>query len=184
MLLRKAILLLSIVFLVGCQAKKLPLSSTSVVTPTLAGASGVDVYAAKRQNGEAVPTYRGDQFVEVRSYAKQSVKNSSRKKNVEFGGARCALSGSGFEGNITTPAKIRVPIYGHESSELAVRCAADGYRPTVRTVRAFNKTKSDRLKGSGSGGVLGVVLVAAINAASDEKKHVFLYPEVAVLLEQ
>ncbi len=180
MLLRKAVILLSVIFLVGCQAKKLPLASTSVITPTFAGASGVDVFAAKRQNGEIVPAYRGDQFVEVRSYAKQTVKNSTRKKNVEFSGAQCALSGTGFKGNLTTPAKIRVPIYGHESSELALRCVSEGYSPTIRTVRAFNKTKSDRVKGSGSGGVLGVVLVAAINAASDEKKHVFLYPEVAV----
>ena len=184
MIVRKAILLLGIIFLAGCQAKKLPLAHTSVVTPTLAGASGVDVYAARRQNGEAVPSYRGDQFVEVRSYTKQQVKNSSRKKQVEFAGAQCGISGSGFKGEITTPAKIRVPIYGHESSELAVRCAAEGKTPVVRTVRAYNKTKSDRLKGSGSGGVLGVVLVAAINAASDEKKHVFLYPEVAVQFPQ
>jgi len=161
--------------LVGCQSTQLPVTNISAVTPSFEGAEGIDVYAGKRRNGETVPDLRGDQLIEVRSYEFQNSKNSSRKKKVEFVGARCSISGTGFEGNVTTPGKIRVPIYGHASSELAVRCVADGRQPAIQSVRAYNKTKTDRLNGASSSGVLGVVLIAAVNAASDETKHVFLY---------
>ena len=161
--------------LVGCQTKKLPISETATISPTFKDADGIDVFAGKRRNGEAVPAYRGDQFIEVRSFQHRPVKNTPHTRKTEFAGARCVLSGTGFEGNVTTPSKIRVPIYGYESSELAVRCVADGYQPVVKTVRAINKTKSDRFASASGAGLIGVFVVAAVNAASDETKHVFLY---------
>jgi hypothetical protein len=166
--------------LAACQTSQLPITNIATVTPSVTGAEGVDVYAGKRRAGEAVPDFRGDQLVEVRSYGYEKSENSSRPKKVEFSGARCNLEGTGFMGNVTTPAKVRVPIYGNASSELAVRCVADGRQPVIQTARAYNKTKSDRLESGSNGGLLGVVFVAAVNAASDETKHVFLYPAINV----
>ena len=171
-------------FLAGCQTKQLPISNISQITPSFEGAEGVDVYAGKRRNGETVPDYRGDQLVEIRSFINQKGKKSSHSKKTEFAGARCSVNASGFDGNVTTPAKIRVPIYGYQSSELALRCVADGYQPTVQSFRAINKTKSDRLNSAASTGLLGVLAITAVNAASDETKHVFLYAPLNVVFEK
>lgn len=173
-------LIVMAILLAGCQTSQLPITNIATITPSLDNAEGVDVYAGKRKAGEVVPDFRGDQLVEVRSYGYEKSQNSSRPKKVEFSGATCSLEGTGFTGNVTTPAKVRVPIYGNASSELAVRCVADGREPVIQTARAYNKTKSDRFASGSSGGLLGVVFVAAVNAASDETKHVFLYPPINV----
>lgn len=166
--------------LAGCQTSQLPITNVTTATSSMAGSNGLDVYAGRRKAGEAVPDFRGDQLVEIRSFAYEKSKDSSRKKRVEFAGANCSLKGTGFQGSAITPAKVRVPIYGYASSELVIRCVADGYGPVVHTARAINKTKSDRMQSASGGGLLGVVFVAAVNAASDETKHVFLYPPVNV----
>ncbi|GAA6211207.1 hypothetical protein NBRC116602_09470 [Hyphomicrobiales bacterium 4NK60-0047b] len=52
----------------------------------------------------------------------------------------------------------------------------------VVTVRSVNETKAERLEMGSHGGLVGVLFMAAANAASDEKKHVFLYPGVNVTM--
>ncbi len=181
---RNFLLVFLVSILSGCAKTYLPVNNVVTVNSTFPGASGLDVYAGKRANGEDVPAYRGDQLVEVRSFVKRFDKGAKRKKTVEFTGAKCELTGTGFKAAFTTPSKVRLPIYGNESSELAIRCISEGRDPVLVTRRAYNKTKTDRLNHSASAGLLGVVAMGTINAMSNDKKHVFLYPPIWVTFNE
>ena len=188
----RVVFIFTLLFLTACAGTKyLPVSSVSDIKPLVPYAEGVDIYAGKRSRGEEVPAFQGDQLVQVRSYAKQAIEGKTKKKEVEFAGAQCSLEGSGFEANVITPASLRVPLYGYASSKLVLRCNAENYESVVRTVSPFNKTKTDRYQATSVnnanlglvGSVVGSLFVSAINAASNEKKHVFNYPLIKVVFE-
>jgi len=172
-------LVLATVFLSGC-ANKAPIASIATVNPTDPGVSGIDVYAPRRERGEKVPNFRGDQFVTVRTYEEDPEVLSNFGK--ELLGSSCVLEGAGYSASVTTPAKVRVPIYGNESTDISVECNHSGYQKAIATKRSFDKTKSDRLSAGSSGGLIGVVFMAAVNAASDDKEHVFLYPDINLIM--
>lgn len=162
--------------LTGC-AKPLEVASITEIKPP-PGSQGLDIYASRRNAGEKVPDFAGDQVVDVRSY----VMSEGGGTGDEFAGATCELKSRDFSVNLTTPAKVRVPIYRAQSSPLTVQCQKDGFEPKLAEASVFNVTKEERLQQGASGGVVGVLFVAAINAASDETTHDFAYPTIKVLM--
>lgn len=174
----KRLLVLAIMaWLAGC-AKPLEVASITEIKPP-PGATGIDVYAERRRAGEQVPDFAGDQIVEVRTYAHPQ----DEPVGAEFPGADCKLSARDFTAIVKTPAKVRVPIYRAQSSMLAVSCEREGFKPKLVEVSAFNATKMERMQAASGGGAVGVIFMAAVNAASDPATHDFRYPRVSVNME-
>jgi hypothetical protein len=169
-------LLLVLVVLVGCASPGLEVASITDVRSST-GSRGIDVYEPKRRVGSAVPEFAGDQVVEVRTY-----KNTDEGQ-VEIAGATCSLSATGFSASMRTPAKVRVPLYREQSSTLAVTCEMPGYQKRMVTVAPYDATRQSRLASSGSGGLIGVLVVAAVDAMADNSKNDWRYPPARVQLE-
>lgn len=172
---RLCLLLVSAV-LGGCAAPGLEVASVTEIRSST-GSRGIDVYEPKRRTGGSVPEYAGDQLVEVRTY-----KNTDEGQ-VEMAGATCSLSATDFSANMQTPAKVRVPLYRGQSSTLAVTCEMPGYQKRMVTVAPYDATRQSRLASSGSGGLIGVVVVAAVDAMADNSKNDWRYPPARVVLD-
>lgn len=160
----------------GCAAKREPIQHVGSIKANDNRVTGIDVYKIRREAGEKTPDFRGDQFVTVRTVVYQEGVLPAFRKEVT--GAKCEIKSAEFSAKLTTPAKVQVPIYGYETGEIALICKLPGFKKVVETVRSLNKTKTDRLTAGSNVGLVGLVFMAAVNAASDEKKHVFLYPDV------
>lgn len=174
---KRLLALTAIVWLAGC-AKPLEVASITEIKPP-PGATGIDVYAERRRAGESVPEFAGDQIVEVRTYAHPQ----DEPVGTEFPSADCKLSARDFTALVKTPAKVRVPIYRAQSSVLAVSCEREGFKPKLIEISAFNATKMERMQVASGGGAVGVIFMAAVNAASDPATHDFRYPPVRVNME-
>ena len=102
----------------GCAAPLAVNSVTDIRSST--GSRGIDVYETKRRTDSSVPEFAGDQLVEVRTF------QNSDHGEVEMDGAACSLAATGFSATMTSPAKVRVPLYRGQSSTLAVTCQKPG----------------------------------------------------------
>ncbi|MEQ8825430.1 MAG: hypothetical protein RIC14_13755 [Filomicrobium sp.] len=170
----------------GCAAKPLEVGSITPIKP-LNGASGTDVYAQQRAAGSAVPDFGGAQLLEVRTYERLEDKG-----RVEMAGANCTLSAGTFEATMSTPAKVRVPLYRSQSESLAVQCAKAGYKTRLVTLKPFDHTRAQRYSNmnaaAAGGGVIGLVTTAAvagiIDATADNTKNVWNYPAAQIELER
>ena len=169
--------LVVLVLLGGC-AKPLEVGSITEIEPRN-GAKSVDVHEPKRASGaQGVPEFAGDQLLEVRTYA---YKEGTGEQ--ELAGADCTLSAADFNARMQTPAKVRVPLYRGQSSQLAVSCEMPGYQKRMVTVAAVNVTRDQRLSNGAGGGLIGLVAVSAIDAFSDNSKNEWRYPLARVVLE-
>ena len=162
--------------LAGC-AKPLEVSSITQIRPTN-GAQGIDVYSERRNRGEKVPEYAGDQLLQVRTYRG----NDDGVRGKEFAGATCDVQASNFKASVTTPAKVRVPIYRAKSSTLSIRCEHPGYKPKLIEASVYNKTQSDRLSAGANGGLAGVLVMAAVNGMSDSTLDNYYYAPAQVIM--
>jgi hypothetical protein len=164
--------------LAGC-AKPLEVSAiTEIKSKT--GSRGIDVHEPKRVAGQqSVPEFAGDQLLEVRSYS--DVQGEGQK---EFPGATCTVTAADFAATATTPAKVRIPLYRGQSSQLAVACDMPGYKKRMVTVEAIDVTRNQRLASGANGGLIGLVAVAAIDSMSDNTKNEWKYPEARVVMER
>ena len=170
---------LAIAVLIGGCAKPLEVGSITEIKNST-GSKSIDVLEPKRMAGQSgVPEFSGDQLLEVRTYA-----DNDSNGRVEVSGARCELSASDFKASMETPAKVRVPLYRNQSSTLAVSCDKPGFRKTMVTVTALDVTRQQRLASGSGGGLLGVAVVAAFDAAADNSKNEWRYPVAAVILEK
>src|SRR5689334_5482874 len=159
----------------GCAAPLAVSSVTDIRSST--GSRGIDVYETKRRADASVPEFAGDQLVEVRTY------QNSGQGEVEMAGAACSLAATGFSANMTSPAKVRVPLYRGQSSTLAVTCQMPGFQKRMVTVAPFDATRASRLASGAGGGLLGAVIVAGIDAAADNTKNDWRYPVAKVVME-
>jgi hypothetical protein len=174
----RSIIGLGLVLLVtGCA--KLEVASITEIKPG-PGAVGLDVYAGRRQTGEPVPAFAGEQIVEIRSISPDYTNPETSTR--EFAGATCEVSASNFTATVVTPAKLRVPIYGQATSPLALQCTKSGFRPKLTTIAVQNVSRSQRMGMGASGGVIGVAaaLVAEgmSNPANDEYKYQPIFVEL------
>ena len=168
---------IGVVLLAGC-AKPLEVASISEIKPP-PGSQGLDVYASRRQAGEKVPEFAGDQIVEIRSYSA----NEGGGQGVEISGAKCKVSAGDFSADVVTPAKLRVPNYRYQTSPLAVSCEREGYKAHMAEVAVVDATANQRLASGANAGLVGLVFMAAVNAASDETTHEFRYPQASIIME-
>ena len=147
----------------------------------------MDVYSARRKKGEDVPNFAGDQVVYIRTYASAKGTFGNEIAGKEFAGANCRVKARYFSANVVTPGAIRVPVYRQYSSPVSVSCKKPGFRTQTVSLAAFNKTKTDRQNGVPSSAglivsLVGTLAVAAINAASDENTHEFIYPGARIIM--
>ena len=172
-----AICALGMVVLGGC-AKPLEVGSITEIEPRT-GARGVDVHEPRRVAGsQGVPEFAGDQLLEVRTYV-----DKDGEGRQEVAGADCTLSAADFNATMKSPAKVRVPLYRGQSSQLAVSCEMPGYQRKMVTVAAIDVTRSQRMASGAGGGLIGVVAVSAIDALSDNTRNEWRYPLAVVVLE-
>lgn len=149
------------------------------VTPTSqASALGLDVYGRDRQRGATVPRFRGQSTVEVRAFGKLE-----GQRYGELPGSTCNLDSGVYTASFQSPANIVVPNYGPNSPAIFVRCSAGNISGST-TARVQNLTSNQRMNNAGAGGLLGVVIVAAIDAAArDEENDTFGYSMIRVEME-
>ena len=184
---RSKYLNLSVVFLglglAGCQTTK-PIAMSVTATPTVSGIKNGDVLAPQRASGQDIPALRGQEMVTIRTYERLKKPDAQFSSLTEIEGITCEIESEGYKATVKTPAEIRVPNYGYASRLISSRCHAPGYKSGFESVKAYNKTGEQRMSSAGSGGVVGVVLVALIHAATDEKKHEFAYPPLKVTMNK
>jgi hypothetical protein len=173
---RLCLLAVGLACLGGCAQPLAVANVTDIKSGT--GSRGVDVYEPKRRSGAAVPEFAGDQLVEVRTY-----KQIDGEGEVEFPGAHCSLSAADFSASMQSPAKVRVPLYRGQSSTLAVTCEMAGFQKRMVTVAPYDATRSSRLSSAGGGGLIGVLVVATVDAMADNSKNEWRYPLARVVLE-
>ena len=182
---RVAIIVVVACTMAGCAAQPLEVSSVTSIKP-LNGATGTDIYAHQRAAGAEVPAFGGDQLLEVRTYT-----YPEDEGRVEMAGADCTVSAGSFTASMTTPAKVRVPLYRNQSESLSVQCEKAGYKKRMITLKAFDKTRADRFgsmtSAGAAGGIIGVVTTAAVagivDATSDNSENVWHYPPAKIDLE-
>jgi hypothetical protein len=174
---RSLIIGLGLLFVAGCASKPLEVDR---ITPISAknGSSTLDLYAKQRNAGEAVPEFAGDQIIDVRTYT--ATKNGGQGK--EFAGAKCEVEARDFTATATSPAKVRVPNFRAESSDLSIRCEHPDYHSKLITSGVFNKTKSDRLNAGSHAGLAGLALMAVVNGVSDDSKDNYSYAPIRVVM--
>lgn len=171
--------IVGVMMLAGCAAKPLEVGSITRIKPHN-GTNDIDVYSAKRvQDPSLAPEFAGDQLVEVRTY-----RDDPEKGQVEMAGANCHLSAALYSADLTTPAKVRVPLYRGQSSELSAKCTKPGFSDKLVTVGAFDATRNQRYQNASGGGLAGVAVVAVFDALSDNTKNDWRYPPVKVVMGQ
>ncbi len=159
----------------GCAAPLAVNTVTDIRSST--GSRGIDVYEPKRRTDASVPEFAGDQLVEVRTF------QNSDHGEVEMAGASCSLAATDFSATMTSPAKVRVPLYRGQSSTLAVTCQKPGFQKRMVTVAPYDATRQSRLASGANGGLIGAVVVAAVDAAADNTKNDWRYPVAKVVME-
>lgn len=169
-------LVMGAMVLAGC-ATPLEVSSISEIKPKN-GAAGIDVYSPRRQKGESVPEFAGDQLLDVRSY-----KYEDGKGQVEFAGAECSVTGSEFAAEVVTPARLRVPLYRSQTSALSVSCTKDGLQKKSVVVEAYDVVRTERLSRGANAGLIGVALSAGADALADNTKNEWKYHAAKVVME-
>lgn len=167
---------LGMLLVAGC-AKPMEVGSITEIKPP-PGAQGVDVFAAQRASGAVVPELAGDQIVDIRTYNEAE----AAKPEEEFAGANCKLSAQDYSADLTTPAKVRVPLYRGQSSTLAVTCEKPGYVTKLQQAAVYNETAQQRIAMGSSRGLIGVALALAVNGVSDTAKDDYKYPIVRIVM--
>ena len=174
---RRALVGFAVLVLTGC-VKPMEVSSITEIKPG-PGATGFDVYAARRQTGEQVPAFAGEQLVEVRSF---KTTEDGAGVQEEMAGAACEVRASNFSADVVTPAKVRVPIYRQASSVLSVACRKDGFAPKMESVSVVNVSRSQRYAMGGSGGVIGIAVALTADAMADPNADNYNYPLARIVM--
>lgn len=165
--------------LTGCAAKPLEVGSITSIK-SHSGTTDLDVYSQKRrQDPASAPEFAGDQLVEVRTYYQDL-----EKGQIEIAGAQCHLAAALYSAELTTPAKVRVPLYRGKSSALSAECAKPGFAKKLATFHAFDATRSQRYQSASGGGVGGVAVVAVFDTLSDNTNNDWRYPIVQVVMSR
>lgn len=185
-----AVAMLAIIAMAGCSAAPLDVASITEIqrtalaavpniTPVSTATAGnpIDIYESKRAAGVATPEFAGEQLLDVRTYTA-----SPPYGMVELSGASCTLTSADFSAALQTPAKVRVPLYRQQSSSLAIVCDLAGYKKKKTTVAAVDVVREKRAASTATGGLVGMISVAAIDAFADDSKNDWEYPMAKVIL--
>jgi hypothetical protein len=133
------------------------------------GSYGQDIYGKRRVSGEAVPTMRGNQVVEIRTFTAKTNDFGNEVADQEVAGAECLVKAEDAEARIRTPGALHVPLYGYRSPDMTVQCIKPGFRDAVSTVNKYNLTQAQRaqsINAAGAGaGLIGALVATAVNVA-------------------
>lgn len=136
------------------------------------------MYAQARARGNPVPRFRGQEIVQIRTQGKTSDGFG------EISGVPCSLDSGLYTANFTTPANVIVPDYGPNSPAIFVRCSHPDGRSGSATVNVYNFTAQQRSNAAIGTGVLGAIVIGAVNAAStDNETDEFKYPNIFVQIK-
>ena len=165
----------------ACVAQPLPL--TQVVSMEADdGSEGPDVYAGRRAAGQAVPALSGNQVLEIRTYLTEENSFGTEVRGAEMAGAECDVKGDGGSARVKTPGAVHVPLYGYRTPQLSVQCVRNGFQDGIVSVGTFNLTHAQTMQIASQGGIVGVLLGAAVNAASDITNDEFRYVQPSILM--
>lgn len=165
-----------IAVLAGCSAVPLEVGSITDIQPA-AGIKSAGIYQGRQWAGVTRPESTGDQVLDVRAY---TMKNGASL--TELAGATCTLTTADVSALLQTPAQVRVQLYGQNSSALIIACEMPGYKKKSVTVAAVDAAREKRKAGEATGGLIGLISVAAIDALADDSKNVWEYPVTKVIL--
>lgn len=179
----RMISLLLVAGLAGCQTAK-PISMSVAATPTAKGVPYGDALAPQRAAGEDIPALKGQKIVTVRTYGYAGKSDAQFTTRTEIEGIDCALESEGYRASVKSPAEIKVPDYGYASRPVSVHCQAPGYKPGYASAQPYDKTTAERLDAGSNNGLVGLVAVALIDAATDKKKHDYAYRQVDVTMNR
>ena len=163
--------------LIACEQAEITQPPILVSSKDPSSAVGIDVYARDRSRGNPVPRFRGQETVQVRTFS-----NADGGGYGEVSGVTCILDSGLYDAQFSTPANIGVPDYGPDSPSLFVRCEALGKSGSM-TVDAFNLTAAQRQNSALGTGLLGAIIIGAVNAANvDPSSDEYSYPPLSVQL--
>lgn len=131
----------------------------------------VDVTWTSTQNQTAL---RGYDATFVRSYNEREGQSKT-----ETTGVACDFQGSGFNGAVQTPGIVNLPSFGAGSRPVTFTCT-NGEETVVKQALAYNVTSEERIAAGASGGLLGVIVMAGVDAARDKSADTWGYRDVAV----
>ena len=99
------------------------------------------------------------------------VYNANRRR-VELKGVPCTVKGNGFTVSYTTPANLRLPVYGPNTSDLSMTCQYEGDE-RFKNIEVRNLTAESISNAGASGGFIGSLVATGIaagrgNRANDE----------------
>jgi hypothetical protein len=143
---------------VACSQAEITQPPIAITPKVAADASGLDIYARQRSRGAPVPRFRGQEIVQIRTWGAPNEGDS----RAEMIGVNCLLDSGVYSANFRTPANVVVPDYGPDSPALFVRCESDNGTGSV-TVNAVNKTAQERGSTAAGAGLLGALVIGAIN---------------------
>lgn len=121
------------------------------------------------------PALRGYDTTYVRSY----IAGPDNSKT-ETAGVACTFSGSGFNGSVTTPGIVNLPAFGTGTRPVAFTCS-DGNTTIVSQAVPYNVTSNERMAAGASGGLIGVLIMAGVDAARDSTADTWGYRDVVVI---
>ncbi len=188
-MLRQILVAVAIIAMAGCSAAPLEVGSVTEIqrtgaialpvstVPPATASGAIGTYDSRRAAGVATPQVAGDQLLEVRTYT-----SSPPYGMVELSGASCTLNAADFSATLQTPAKVRVPLYRQQSSPLAILCDLPGFKKKRMTVAAVDVVREKRAASAATGGLFGLLSVAAIDVFADESKDLWEYPSAKVIL--
>ncbi|RVV97809.1 hypothetical protein EKE94_10010 [Mesobaculum littorinae] len=149
------------------------------IQPKAPGAVGIDVYARDRAAGNPVPRFRGQETLIVRTTGKTAGGGFG-----ELTGVPCTLDSGLYTASLRTPANVNVPDYGPNSPALFIRCVHPDGRSGSTTINTFNVTARERGNAAAGTGLLGAIVIGAVNAANtNPEKDEFKYPAVTIPLK-
>lgn len=174
---KKSVAVIAVLAISGCETAEITTPPVTVIPNSPSTSVGIDVYAKARARGNPVPRFRGQDTVTVRTWGK------GENGRTEFSGVPCSLDSGLYKAKFQSPANIVVPNYGPKSPALFIRCQTETQSGSV-TVNVVNFTSQQRQAGAAGTGVLGAIVVGAINAAvTDPEKDEFKYHPITVNLK-
>lgn len=166
----------------ACGPKPLPLADAQQLRAA-DGSYGQDIYGVRRAAGEAVPSMRGNQVIQVRTYTVKTNDFGNEVADQEIAGAECLAKAEDSSVIVRTPGALTVPLYGMRSPDMTIKCIKPGFQDAIAVVEKFNLTQARKNQAVANaaastgliGLVVGVAVSAAIAVANDPENDEFNY---------
>jgi len=173
-----ALIIVAATVLAGCETADITQPPIAVTPKDARAAIGIDVYGTARAAGNPVPRFRGQKTVPVRT--------TGPREGQSFGeivGSTCSVDSGLFTAQFQTPANIVVPDYGPNSPAMFVSCTAPDGRTKTGTFNAVNLTSQERNVTAAGAGLLGALIIGAVNEARrDNETDSFGYNPITLVM--